>query len=688
MDFLAWELDNAFSFEGWNRSVYIEMSADKRRLYRLAEPAGGLSPSKATLVQGQPVISQRTLVSSVPVIEDSGSMSLRHAVVPETTPSLRPSTPPLTHLALADETVSPRRHPPRQYLSPTRHMHSPLKQTGVDLTPSDEETLPDLPTSNQDRMRTGGSGHQEGSSQTDYADVSSAHRVLFQETLDAALGSGEVPLSSKAILSPAKVLRHDRDISLSGHPVPGTSSAPSSIRAAVLKTVGEASDSPSVQSSSRSQSAGDADMFSQAPQSSTAASRESCDAEAGGSSQKKPKSKGRYVASRYMQSKPAAPSAATVSRPKPVVASKQALTSKPAGSVAGNHPPARGAQSRQKAPFPVSYKTPHALPANQLLLRARQATSDSLFTPSLQVPGSDSQVTPASRTISSSAVRPGARTASRTHVVKKPPTAAVSHATSSTGRVTRTPAGQARAPSPAATASSSIHQVAGEVEANRASAITATDPDNLAQPQLNCLYVRTLQWAFLDSRAKHSFHVQEREAERWLYAMWQEVESLKRQEANYHKQMAALKHGSLVDSLLYSQLPGLQHTVRLLPALSDTHKALAQALNTVHHQLPVRGFLLPQNLDLLVDAVDEGGQLLKQLVSAASPSQGQLQQLALLLTSLEETVPAEIDEVQQCAELVQQSARVQTALTSIRLHLLHIEQQLTASRSHTEGTEQ
>ena len=659
------------------------MSLDKHRLYQVAAPASGVTPRKSPLVQGQPVVSQRTISASVPVTESYGSMSLSHAVDVRSSPRARPSTPPsASSISLTDATVSPRKNAPRQYGSPSRLLQSSVQPHAVDLTPSDEDSLPPLRLSS---TRTEGFGSDTGAGSTEerhrsllLADVSSQHEVLVQEALDAGLSSGEVPLSNQSVLSPAKVLRHIDDRSARVVP-PVASPARSSlsslgdgggtVEAAQLSSVSP--HPPNREGSKNASTTVYTELFPDAQstpiqsqdglqQAKLSVSSGSAESSISDSSKKKQKPKGRYVASRYMQSKPSAQPAATVARTRPVAA-------KPLPSSMSSRVSTRPVASKPKSSAPLSYKTPHALPADQLLLRARQATADSLFTPSLQIPGAVTRDAGAvSRSVHASAVKSAVAHGSRASAARKPPVS-TTRETPSNSRAVRTPATRSEAAALAAVASTDRR------ESPRESVSGPPASDVITQRQLNCLYARTLQWAFLESKAKHCYLAQEKEAERWLYAMWQEVESLKRQEAHYLEQIASLEHSASIDSLLYSQLPGLQQISTLLPGLSETHKALSEALDTVHHQLPVRGFRLPQNLNLLVDAVSESEHLLGQLVSMASPSQDQLKQLAHLLSSLEETVSCEIDEVRLCARLVQQTARIQTSLTSLRLHLLQLE---------------
>ena len=526
--------------------------------------------------------------------------------------------------SLLDTSLNPRDSIPRQYSSP---IHS---QPSGNLTPSDEEDLPAVteeslgaqptrtPSPANNRIATGISSAE--ASYTGH-DVSTMHDILLVECLDSNLASGEVLVSTSKVVSPAKIVRHNVD-GLSTVPV--THSADTSLSKNATSTHDR---SDGVVRDSGQASSVDASAV-----------------------RKISKPKGRYVQSRYMQSastkssapvKPAPMSAKRTAAPsKPVSASgKQPASASSAKTSARSRPvkPTSTQSSRvtqkgsRPAPTasggPMAYTTPHQLPAEQALLRARRAMPESLFTPSLQ---------------NAATIKPNLPT--------KTPVPA---------KNTAVKPQSALRPASGSRATSSLPQV---------HSVTDTGPSSSPHHH-SATYARAMQWAFLAAKVDHTFRSQEKAVEQQIHAVWQEVEVLQRQEANYVQQLTSVRNAEIVDSLIYSQLSSLRNVVQLLRKLQESHHNLASALTTIYHQLPSKGFTLPSDINDLSRSLEKTDSLLRNVSRKfCTPVEPSLSQVTHSLSELDDCIHEELQDVVMAKELLEKACRLQTSLTSLSIH--------------------
>eukprot|EP00117_Sycon_ciliatum_P024673 scpid19332/ scgid20650/ len=644
------------------------MSASKRHLYRSVDEARDLqnvSSAGEFLRQGQQ-FKQLDAVSPaqgrhepVPVTQEKHAEPVK--------PSSAVSPGPLLDF---DDLLLPRSTAPRQHLSPVRSRPAPSDA----LTPSDEEDLPDArrvtghaAISNVDPFLMGPQVDTQNlpsplvkPALLDGVECLNNHDTIAVETLDSAVGSGEVPVSSSVTRSPVKVVRHSTD-RLGSVPVS---------QAAVSHSLVEISHTPAAATEIT-------DSVSPVMEQDSTATRKASN-----------KPKGRYVASRYMQapSKPAGSSRAAsttankATKPSPptnTVAKSMARPSapqkrgigsskpghvastvessaqrgKPVKALAG-HSSRSGIAASQKQPRagqatvarssgPMSYRTPHHLPAEQALLRARQAMADSIFTPSLQPPSYTTGHVPTEQ-----------------HTARQGPTQTPTVAKSSGARPasgSRVGSGQrGSASTPAAAVPSS----------------TRSRPSRPDRHQSTACYARSMQWAFLAARAEHNLKTQEKAAEQQIHAVWQEVESLQRQETEYLQQLASLENAKLLDSVVYSQLGSLRSITGSLDKLADSHGSLADALTTVYHQLPVKGIVLPNDMTKLTDALEQTEEVLEGAASSLVRPVGEsgYPGTARTLDSLRGCVEEELVELKETKLLLEKACRLQTSLASLAIH--------------------
>ncbi|CAH1783295.1 unnamed protein product [Owenia fusiformis] len=193
----------------------------------------------------------------------------------------------------------------------------------------------------------------------------------------------------------------------------------------------------------------------------------------------------------------------------------------------------------------------------------------------------------------------------------------------------------------------------------------------VVQQHLDVTYARYLQMLYLDSKAKKVFQEQEKEVMAQLYALWEEVEALRRKDTSLDIELTKLKHSNALDEQLEIQQSGLGPVTATIPKLRQEYGTLAQALDTTRHQIPLRGIQVPDNEEafdeMLLSSLNESEQLLGELSVMHREKQPKVTTFANTLSALQKSVEEEDKELKRLTELLSAAKTLSTRESSLKI---------------------
>lgn len=197
----------------------------------------------------------------------------------------------------------------------------------------------------------------------------------------------------------------------------------------------------------------------------------------------------------------------------------------------------------------------------------------------------------------------------------------------------------------------------------------------ISQWDLELLYARHLQWAFLASKARKTLHEQEKQAMEQLCSLAELNKSQDDKIAELESELERLRHTNNVDEALDMQYSGLSCSTSKLPQLREQHHHLAEALDTTRHHIPTKGIYIPDNdvpyLDAIARALQESEHLLGEISVMTRTQTKDIDQCGKVLQAMENVIAHEKSELNRCNVLL--SAAVTLATQENSLMVQHIQ---------------
>lgn len=197
----------------------------------------------------------------------------------------------------------------------------------------------------------------------------------------------------------------------------------------------------------------------------------------------------------------------------------------------------------------------------------------------------------------------------------------------------------------------------------------------ITQWDLELLYGRLIQWAFLESKARKCLHDQDKQATAQINALSALLEKERRREAELELELARLKHANVVDEMLELQSSGVGPAVSKLTPVESQYHQLASALDSTRHHMPTKGIYLPADgkeeyLAELAKALQETEHLLGEISVMTRKQAPAVEQCAKVLSSMEGTVEHEVASLSRCQSLLSSVCSKLDKENALRLQLL------------------
>ncbi|XP_053407159.1 uncharacterized protein LOC123546104 [Mercenaria mercenaria] len=176
------------------------------------------------------------------------------------------------------------------------------------------------------------------------------------------------------------------------------------------------------------------------------------------------------------------------------------------------------------------------------------------------------------------------------------------------------------------------------------------------QQKLDLLYMYNLQWAFLEAKAKKTFHEQEKQAMAQIYGLYEEVENLRKVKSEREQQHARFRHTNITDNLAEVQRQCLGPVVNNLPSLQKQYSNLAYALDTTRHQIPTKDIHLPENEEQFQAKLEaqllESERLLGEVSAVTRQDVPTISAMGNAMVTMEQAVEGMEEELRKSRELL------------------------------------
>ncbi|XP_052773723.1 uncharacterized protein LOC128212355 [Mya arenaria] len=177
-----------------------------------------------------------------------------------------------------------------------------------------------------------------------------------------------------------------------------------------------------------------------------------------------------------------------------------------------------------------------------------------------------------------------------------------------------------------------------------------------AQRCIDLQHIYSLQWAFLEAKARRTLQEQEKQAMAQIYGVHEEVERLRKDKAEREQYLARIRHTNTSDHMADVQRQCLGPVVNSLGDLQKQYNQLAYALDTTRHQLPLTDVHIPDHREHLEGELEcellESERLLGEISSLTGGDVPDIINMGTALTAMENSTNLMETELKKSQELL------------------------------------
>jgi len=183
------------------------------------------------------------------------------------------------------------------------------------------------------------------------------------------------------------------------------------------------------------------------------------------------------------------------------------------------------------------------------------------------------------------------------------------------------------------------------------------------------LHSYRVQWMLINARAEQAATKQTAEVEKQLCAATLMVERLREEVTREQALLDHLKYAAYIEEVINTQFSIMPILENSLHKMSKDFSELASAVEETTHRLPTAGIINPSPEELQHELAF-AEQALSEIQAIAGPHQDKLSQYAVSMAGLTAILSEELQELEQCKELLTNTIMGESQRRSFLIHYI------------------